>query len=152
MDIPKKKDTSTLPHSESACSILHKNHDSSFKDQILKYENDIYLEYISKRTNLIENINNLQLNTLTTEQLYVFINDLKMIIDPIKNINNSIDHYLNNKDFTNTESSDSLDDMKGFIFYHFFFKDFLNTAGSGSESVSDSNSDSDSEPDSLSVE
>ena len=129
---------------------IPKKNDSSFKEQILKYENDIHIEYLSKRNKLIENINNLQLNNLTTEQLYVFINDLKMVLDPLKNINISIDHYLNNKDFTNTESSDSLDDMKAFIFYHFFFKDFLNT--SGSESVSDSKSDSDSEPDSLSVE
>ena len=48
-----------------------------FKEKILKYENEIHLNYLSKRNDLIENIKNLQLNNLTTQQLYIFINDLK---------------------------------------------------------------------------
>ena len=72
------------------------NNTNTFKDSILKYEESIFNEYISKRSKLIENIKNLQLNNLDNNQLLNLISDLKVIIDPIKtSIMNIDDHFLN---------------------------------------------------------
>lgn len=70
--------------------------------RVLNYESSIFEEYSSKRKNLIENIKGL--STLDRSQLFIFTNDLKAIIDPIKTSISAIDHYFTNTDFKNNSS------------------------------------------------
>jgi len=71
--------------------------------RVLNYESSIFEEYSSKRKDLIENIKNLK-RPLNSSELFIFINDIKAIIDPIKTSISAIDHYFTNTDFKNNDS------------------------------------------------
>jgi hypothetical protein len=110
---------------------------NSFFEGVLSYEEKIFREYIFKRKQLIENIKQFQLKDLTNKQLLTFTNDIKMIIDPIKNTINNIDHHLSNVSLTNEESTNYDKDIQQMvILYNFFLRDFL-TRGSDSSELSD---------------
>ena len=125
---------------------------TNLKECILQYENKTFENYITKRKQLIENINKLQLNDLNKNQMNIFINDLKMIIDPLKNTTENIDHYLSNTSFKNNISTETLCEMHFMVVLnHFFFPNFLRgTITSGSESESSDSSDSDNSDSELS--
>jgi hypothetical protein len=124
------------------------NNTNNFKESVLKYEESVFNEYISKRSKLIENIKNLQLNNLNNNQLLNFTSDLKIIIDPIKTcISNIDDHFLNNC-LDNNKSIHDLSDLNNLMGLYVLF-DFLGRGGggssSGSEFESETSLDSDSE-------
>ena len=125
---------------------------TNLKEQILQYESKVFENYINKRKQLIENIEILQLKDLNKDQLNVFINDLKMIIDPLKNTTENIDHYLSNKSFKNDDSTQTLSEMHFLVVLnHFFFPNFLRgTITSGSESELSDSSESDNSESELS--
>lgn len=118
---------------------------SNLKERILQYESKIFENYLNKRKQLIENIKNLQLIDLNKDQMNIFINDLKIIIDPLKNTTENIDHYLSNTSFKNNDSTERLSEMNFLlVLNHFFFPNFLRgTITSGSESELSDSSDSD---------
>ena len=89
-------------------------------NQILEYEQHIFDEYISKRIKFIKSIKELNINKLNKTQLSNMINDIKMIIDPLKNIINNIDDYLENNidSFNNDLSTRSLIDFDELIKYY----------------------------------
>ena len=102
--------------------------DNNFIDKVLKYEEQIFQKYISKRKNLIENMKNLQLNDLNDSQLSNLTSDLKLIIDPIKTAIESIDDYFDNYNslFVNNDSSKSikeLNDIMSIYTFLLFFGD-----------------------------
>ena len=118
---------------------------ANFKEQVLNYENDVFNNYTIKRKQLIENITNLQLTDLNKEQMNNFINDLKMILDPIKNTTENIDHYLSNKCFTNNYSTETLSEMQFMIiFHHFFLPNLLRGTITSCSDSSDSGEESES--------
>jgi len=113
------------------------NNTNTFKDSILKYEESIFNEYISKRSKLIENIKNLQLNNLDNTQLLNLISDLKVIIDPIKtSIMNIDDHFLNTS-LDNNKSIQNECDLNNLMNLYVLL-DFLGTGSSVSESSTES--------------
>ena len=113
------------------------NNTNTFKDSILKYEESIFNEYISKRSKLIENIKNLQLNNLDNNQLLNLISDLKVIIDPIKtSIMNIDDHFLNTS-LDNNKSIQNECDLNNLMNLYVLL-DFLGTGSSVSESSTES--------------
>lgn len=72
--------------------------------KILNYESTIFNEYKLKREKLIIFLEQIEINKLNNDQLLIFINDLKNIIDPIKSSTENIDHIISNKNFENKES------------------------------------------------
>ena len=104
------------------------NNTNNFKETILKYEETVFNDYISKRTDLIENIKSLQLNDLSQTQLINITSDIKLIIDPIKSsITNIGDYFTNfNNSFNNNDSVNTLNDfsvfMKNYILIDLFRK------------------------------
>ena len=113
------------------------NNTNTFKNSILKYEESIFNEYISKRSKLIENIKNLQLNNLDNNQLLNLISDLKVIIDPIKtSIMNIDDHFLNTS-LDNNKSIQNECDLNNLMNLYVLL-DFLGTGSSVSESSTES--------------
>ena len=123
------------------------NNTNTFKDSILKYEESIFNEYISKRSKLIENIKNLQLNNLDNNQLLNLISDLKVIIDPIKtSIMNIDDHFLNTS-LDNNKSIQNECDLNNLMNLYVLL-DFLGTGSSVSESSTESETSLELESDS----
>ena len=112
------------------------------------YESSIFEEYSSKRKNLIDHIDSL--GVLSKSQTVVFINDLKAIIDPIKTSISSIDHYFNNLDFKNTESTENLQDLNKLMLLYLFLETYSTdeteetSVPESSVSVSDSLEESES--------
>ena len=111
--------------------------------KILNYESLIFEEFILKRKKLIENISKLAL--LNKNQLFIFINDLKAIIDPIKTSTIAIDHYFTNTSFENNESvleQEQLNKLLSFyLLFGLFSTEALETEVSESVSVSVSEPD-----------
>ena len=87
--------------------------------KILNYESLIFEEFILKRKKLIENIPKLAL--LNKNQLFIFINDLKAIIDPIKTSTVAIEHYFTNTNFENNESVIEQEQLNKFLSFYFLF-------------------------------
>lgn len=116
--------------------------------KIKMYESSIFEEYSSKRKNLIDHIDSL--GVLSKSQTVVFINDLKAIIDPIKTSISSIDHYFNNLDFKNTESTENLQDLNKLMLLYLFLETYSTdeteetSVPESSVSVSDSLEESES--------
>ena len=81
--------------------------------KILNYEEKIYTEWSLKRKELLENLKKIEINTLNNDQLLIFINDLKNVIDPLKTSIEHIDHFNSNSDFQNRDSiNNSIDFQK----------------------------------------
>ena len=117
----------------------------SLKEQILKYELTIHNSFLEKRKKLIDNINGIDFNNLSNDQINIFINDIKMIIDPIKTSCENINYYFTNLDLIKTDSIDSITELsKVIIFYNFFFRDLIST-GNGKINESEESE----EPDEL---
>ena len=87
--------------------------------KILNYEECIFNEFILKRKNLIENIT--KIDFLNKNQLFIFINDLKAIIDPIKTSTVAIDHYFTNTSFENNESVLEQEQLNKLLSFYFLF-------------------------------
>jgi len=121
---------------------------NNFKESLIKYEESVFNEYISKRSKLIENIKNLQLSSLNNNQLLNFTSDVKVIIDPIKTCISNIDDYFLNNCFDNNKSINDLSDLNTLMGIYVLF-DFLGRgSSSGSEFDSETSSletESDSE-------
>lgn len=122
--------------------------------RVLNYESSIFEEYSSKRKDLIENIKNLK-QPLDQSQLFIFINDVKAIIEPIKTSISAIDYYFTNTDFKKNDSFLEAQELNN-LFYLFLGLRLNSRSDSelaleteisdSSESVSDSDSElSDSE-------
>jgi hypothetical protein len=92
-------------------------------NKILNYESKTFDEYLLKRSQLIQHIKQLNVNELTQDQLMIFINDLKDIIDPIKTSISSIDYFFTNETFDKTDSIRSNDLFKKAMIYFFLFGD-----------------------------
>ena len=99
------------------------NNTNNFKESILKYEETIFNDYVSKRTELIENIKSLQLNDLTQQQLINITSDIKLIIDPIKSSITGISDYFTNfnNSFNNNDSVQALSDLSILIKNYILF-------------------------------
>ena len=89
----------------------------SLLSKILKYEKLIFNDYILKRKMFIKKLHEINTNKLDNDQLLIFINNVKNIIDPIKtsceNITNLNENNLNSFDI-NLE-------LKKFIIFSYFF-------------------------------
>ena len=94
--------------------------ESNLINKILDYEETIFNEFIQKRTNLIKNINNLKIDNKV--QWVNCINDIKCIIDPIKNVNILIDQFGTNLFQDNKSINEN-----NFILFYLIFKDFFLT-------------------------
>ena len=115
--------------------------------KILNYESLIFEEFILKRKKLIENISKLAL--LNKNQLFIFINDLKAIIDPIKTSTVAIDHYFTNPNFENNESVLEQEQLNKLLSFYFLFGFGLDSTEALETEISESESESESD-DSLS--
>lgn len=77
---------------------------STLLSKLLNYESMVYNTYTSKREKLLSFLEQIEINTLNNDQLLIFINDLKNIIDPVKTSIDNIDHIFSNVNFENKES------------------------------------------------
>jgi hypothetical protein len=120
--------------------------------KILEYENTVFNNFLEKRKCLIENIKNFQLNNLTQPQLFNFINDVKMIIDPMKNVSDNIDFYLLNSENLFNDNSSKVNYttfQNSILFYDLFLR--TTTSSELEDSVSEISESEDSESESVSV-
>ena len=92
--------------------------------KILKYENEVFNKFIHNRTNLIKNIKNINCEKLDKKSLSNFVNDLKLIIDPIKVSNEYIDAFNINYPNFKIENKSNFNE-NDFISFYFLFKDFF---------------------------
>jgi hypothetical protein len=115
------------------------NNTNNFKESLIKYEESVFNEYISKRSKLIENIKNLQLSSLNNNQLLNFTSDLKVIIDPIKTCISNIDDYFLNNCFDNNKSIHDLSDLNTlmgiYVLFDFFGREDVSEFDSETESL-----------------
>ena len=123
--------------------------------RILDYTESIFNEFIQKRTNLIKNIENTDLSKLNKNKIINYINNLKDILDPIKNVNNSIDTFTSLKNQTCNNQIEN-DNQTNFLIFYFLFKDFFfgcvtESSDEVSELISETESVSSSLSDSVSV-
>ena len=124
-------------------------------NKILNYESTIFNEYKLKRKILIDKLSKIETNKLDKQQLLIFINDIKDVIDPIMTSSENIDHLLMNLNFKNQKSFDNACALKNLILFNYLFKFFLDENSTeesvetelteSSSELSDSNSDSSSE-------
>jgi len=105
--------------------------------KILNHEAEIHNQYTTKRTKLLEYIKQIEINNLNKDQLLIFINDLKAILDPIKTSISSMDHLLSNKFF---KKEDSLQDHSYLLFFLILKTFFVDS--SDSDELIELNSDS----------
>jgi len=112
---------------------------NNFKESLIKYEESVFNEYISKRSKLIENIKNLQLSSLNNNQLLNFTSDVKVIIDPIKTCISNIDDYFLNNCFDNNKSIHDLSDLNTlmgiYVLFDFFGREDVSEFDSETESL-----------------
>ena len=106
--------------------------------KILNHEDEIHNRYLTKRTKLLEHIKQIEINNLNKDQLLIFINDLKAILDPIKTSIGSMEHLLSNKFF---KKEDSLQDHSYLLFF-LILKTFFFVGSSDSDESIELNSDS----------
>ena len=84
--------------------------------KLLEYEETVFQDYLLKRSEFKEYIHKLQ--ELNKEELFVFVNDLKAIVDPIKTSTLAINHCLNNSDFKNTQSISDHNELQKVLMYY----------------------------------
>ena len=86
--------------------------------KLISYEETIFQEYLSKRNQLKSYLETV--SQINENELLVFVNDLKAIVDPIKTSTLAIDHCLNNSDFKNTQSISDQNELQKMFFYYTF--------------------------------
>jgi len=116
-------------------------HNKNLHVKILDYEEKIFNEFIQKRTNLLKNIKNMDLSKLNNNELNNFIFNLKDIIDPIKNVNETIDNLQSNIELNNFNFQNNDNNKSNFILFYLLFGDFFFLTSSLSELSTDSLSD-----------
>lgn len=92
---------------------IMKTEKNTLKDRIINYESTIFEDYVSRRNEFINNIKNMDINSLSNEQLNNFMHDIKMIIEPIKSSSENIDYYFTNN-LVNFEKNNSITELKDF--------------------------------------
>jgi len=117
--------------------------------KILNYESQIFNEYTTKRQLMLSHLTRLDMNTLGKDQINVFVNDMKSIIDPVKTSISEIDYYFTNTDFKKTDSLNRLKQLKTILLLYILLNQ---SETEETEETEISESVSDSEPDSLSEE
>jgi hypothetical protein len=77
---------------------------STLLSKILNYELEIFNKYLESRKKLLTFIKEIKINNLSNQQVLIFINDLKQVIDPVITSQQNIDYLLLN----NMKSDDSI--------------------------------------------
>ena len=117
--------------------------------KIINYENKIFDEYCCKRNQLISHVKNMDLKSLSSSELNIFIHDIKSIIEPVKTSISEIDYYFTNTDF---KKSESIEHFKQIKFLYLLLFRLYSTSESSSETEisesSESESSDSSEPES----
>jgi len=115
--------------------------------KILNYEKEIHDEYILKRQKLLSFLEKIEINKLEKNQLLIFINDLKAIIDPIKISTESINFLFTNTSFKQDKNLKENNYLFLLLFFETFFSETSETSESDdservlrSESLSESDS------------
>ena len=72
--------------------------------EILNEFDNINNKFDLAKTKFVNHLKQININDLNKEQLINFTNDIKQVIEPIKNSIDSIEFLINNKDFLNNES------------------------------------------------
>ena len=103
--------------------------DQTLKLKIMNYERQIFEHYLKERQRFLKKLEKIETNKLTQDQLLVFINDIKNVIDPVKESINSMKHF-NKLNFNDTYS---IDINNFLLFYLIFGKTFFRGIGSSSE-------------------
>ena len=98
--------------------------------KILNYEEDVFNEYQLKRNHFIENLKKINTNKLSKQQLLIFINDIKNIIDPLKSSMESIDYHFTNLKFEKTYE----DQLTSYLFLGYFLT-LISSISSDSELI-----------------
>ena len=105
--------------------------------KILNYESTIFNEYLQKRSDLLNSVKEININTLSKKQLLIFISDIKSIIDPVKTSIASIDYYFTNTDFIKDDTIKS-NEMVNTLFYLFLLSNFSSSDDSEISEISES--------------
>jgi hypothetical protein len=95
-------------------------------DKIIKYEENIFKEFIEKRNKFIEHISNVKTDTMTKEQLNNFIHDVKMILEPIKTASENIDYIFTNTEFNKSNSINDLNDIQNILVFYSYYSNIIN--------------------------
>jgi virulence-associated protein VagC len=113
--------------------------------KIMEYEQKVFSKYTTMRSQMLKQLNEVNINTLSKDQILILINDVKAVIEPINSSTENIRHLVDNTNsqFSNKESLENTKIFKRLLTY--FLLDDLLTTGSGSESDSVSEPDTESE-------
>ncbi len=114
-------------------------------NKILNYEQKVFYEYLANREIFRKRLHQINTNTLTNNQLLIFIHDIKAILDPIKTSTDSIYHFCQNETFDDTTHLELDTYIKKIFPYLFLLGGVGNTEQSESESESDSSDKSESD-------
>ncbi len=119
--------------------------------KILKYENELFENFLAKRKQLIEYISEIQINNLPKDKLLIFINDLKQVTDTLVTCTDNMDFLI-----INDMKSDISGKINQELLNIYLFREYFRLTGLSSEleletelelelKDNDSDSDSDSE-------
>ena len=97
--------------------------DQSLLLKILNYESGVFNKFIDSRNLFIGLLQKIEINKLSESQLLNFINDTKSVIDPMITSTQSIDHFINNIDFTDTTSTQDYTDL----IYYFLLRNLTSS-------------------------
>ena len=114
--------------------------------KILKYELTVFEDYCSKRKELLEYLEKIEINKLGRSELLIFIDTLKGIIDPLKISTDCMENLLKNKLPGSHATGPHFSESQFIMFYLLFGRLFV----SDSELKDDTDSESVSDPDSVS--
>jgi hypothetical protein len=107
--------------------------------QVIEYEDKIFNEFITKRLKFANIIKKIEINKLDSNQLLIFINDTKAIIDPLITSMENMDYLFTNIEFKKDDSIKFLEEFQKMVTTHYFL---LRNLPLGSDSSLDSESDS----------
>ena len=88
----------------------------SLLSKILNYEQSIFEEFVEKRKIFIKKIEKIETNNMNKNQVLIFIENIKNVIDPLKNSIFSMENF--------NEKKDSFD-LINFIQFYFLFEIFF---------------------------
>ena len=88
----------------------------SLLSKILNYELKVFEEYLSNRKVFIEKIEKIETNNMNKNQLLIFIENIKNVIDPLKSSIHSMENF---------DQFDNSFDTTTFIQFYFLFESFF---------------------------
>ena len=108
---------------------------STLLSKILNYELEIFNKYLESRKKLLTFIKEIKINNLSNQQVLIFINDLKQVIDPVITSQQNIDYLLLN-DMKSDDSIKNQNEIKKITDLYFLLEYLRLTCSEEEEELS----------------